>query len=359
MNSYIILFLFLFCACSSHSQDILYKKGEIKTISVNLRQDTILWNYNAMLGYKKFTNQNTFFEATNFDHKTWIMYDEKGNIKNMYGKKSLKNTFELPPVYPPVGCQIIQDTTYLLYPTKEIFVCLGDKILKKIKLQLPDDYIVTRDTPFEYIKSTNEFLISVSDTYKKPNIFFANSKPLSFFDKNGKRLRSMGEYPKEYSKDVYFNPGFFYFKTLVENDKIYIMYTMFPTIYEYNLQGKLLRSFGQKSDKMNYEIKYHKQTIDELDGKVAFNDYYAGFAKVYKKDIFYYVYFTHHQNKQGGQYYYAKYDIEKKIYIESVEKNKNIFSVFILPKADENNFYTLNVSPFDENIFINKCTITE
>lgn len=354
--SFFSLFLIFFISCNASSQEIKKTKGILNnTQKISLNQDSIQWNIQG-IGYGIFDNKDNFLSISHWGYQSWVLHDLEGNPIQNYSKKYFKNGFEFPQNYTPLGFQSHQDTMYLFYPTKEIFVCVKDKIIKKIKLQLTENQHIFITSCFHYIPQTQEFVLSMGGdevSYKK---YFVNNNPLSFFDKNGKFLRSIGEYPKEYSAGHFFRHGPYSFRTHIENDKIYIMYAMFPTIYEYDLQGKLLRSFGQKSNEMNYKIQYEKSRESDI-SKSKWNDHYTGFGKVVNEDIFYYTFFVNHKHNPGGKYYIAKYDIKNKNYIEAHLNYGG--SIRCLPKAEKDGVFVFQSSSQEENVFVNKYQITE
>jgi hypothetical protein len=313
-------FVFINFSCESQDSNTPIRKE----IEFEFSKKTLLQtedNYpnpeTALFGFLKNDTNTYSFIATNI--QTLLKFNNKGGLTYRFGKNYLKKDYQLPNL-PPVGFDYYGDTTFILYPNKSIYKIHQNQLLDKINLQVPSEFIITRSNIFHYIPEKKQFVLSCGKYLENMKLFFSENSPLSIFNYEGKFVRNMGTYPKEYIQDGrYFHSSLTTTKGFIEQNNIYLLYDNFSKIYQYDLSGNLLKTIELPESKYrNTEFKFSAKQYDEMPTKQARtfrNDaYIGGFSKVKGKDIFFYSFYSHKKNK----IILCKYDIGKNTFLETI-----------------------------------------
>ncbi|PKQ66895.1 hypothetical protein [Raineya orbicola] len=317
-----LFFILLVCSCNSQDTNTFLRKELNFEVSQKILLQTE-HNYpgleTALFGFLKNDSITFSFIAGNL--KTLLKYDKKGNLIYKLGKKYIEKDFQLPNLS-PVGFDFYGDTTFLLFPNKNIFKIHQNKVIKKITLQVPSDFIISRSNIFYYIPKYSQFILSCGKNYENMRDYFSKNSPISLFDADGNLVKNICNYPKEYVQDgKYFHTSLTTTKGFIEKDYIYLFFDNFSEIFQYDLSGNLIKTIKLPESKYrNTTFKFSKNGYDELSQKEKSNikndAYIGGISKVKNKDIFFYSFYSHQKNK----IILCKYDL-----------NKNIFSETILP----------------------------
>jgi len=163
-------------------------------------------------------------------------------------------------------------------------------LIDKTPLAMPSNMECIIFPVFKWVEEQNSFVIGTGFAdYTSDKEFFEETKLITLFESNGNYIRSFGKFPEYFPEKIKFDTWVGLHHTYVGDDFIYLLFGNRPEIYKYSYEGNLLTVIGQKSDKMDYNIRtFGKEGLESPQGSDTFNDLYYGLAKDEEQDIFYY-----------------------------------------------------------------------
>jgi hypothetical protein len=290
-------FVFLCCGCVPNGAiedklDYQYKTGTLEIVSNIILGENDLFNpSSAHLTFKKCGSFYGFLSQGG-DIR---FYDDKGKRRFLFKKNSLDHHYEFPSGLPR-AFDLDPDLmilSLLFAESDEIIeVDTTGNILNRILLKIPEEFAamsfpqLSRDNSRGIIHVT----LGHKDSDLDQNAFFKSSPIISQFTNGGDYVRSMGQYPIEYSNSGKFKSGnaFTYFRHVYIDGGHFFAYDITGDIEHYNNDGTQFESIKLRASQRNYrfdpsKISHFSSELPEF----ATNDINYFLSKNKSQDIFY------------------------------------------------------------------------